>query len=68
MDAYPIESARHALLTGMVWGLASKHGLSLTPEVDEEGNYSASAILQLPPPATEGITVRIVVAAPEEES
>lgn len=64
---YPIESERHALLAGMVWGVASKYGLTLTPEVDEEGNWAASAILELPSPA-EGISVRIVVVAPEEES
>lgn len=66
MNEYPIQSERHALLAGMVWGVASKHGLMLRPEADEEGNYAASALLELPWPA-EGITVRIVVAAPEEE-
>lgn len=67
MNVYPVESERHALLTGMVWGVVAKHGLLVTPELDEQGNYAASAILELPAPA-EGITVRIVVAAPEEES
>lgn len=67
---YPIQSERHALLTGFVFGLAAKHGLTLTPEIDEQGNWAASALLELPRPVVPGITVRIVVAAddlPEEE-
>jgi len=63
---FPIQSERHALLTGMAWGLAAKHGLTISPEYDENGDYAASAILELP--AGDGVTVRIVVDAPEEES
>lgn len=67
---YPIQSERHALLTGMVFGLASKHGLIIHPEFDEYGNWAASAMLELPEPVVPGITVRIVVTAddlPEAE-
>lgn len=61
---YPIQSERHALLTGMVFGLASKHGLVIHPEIDEDGNWAASAMLELPESVTlTGISVRIVVTA-----
>jgi hypothetical protein len=62
---YPIQSQQNALLTGMVFGLATKHGLSVSPEYDENGDYAASAILDLP--AGDGVTVRIVVDAPDIE-
>lgn len=35
----------HALLTGMVLGLAAKHGLQLQPILDDAGNYTTSLLL-----------------------
>ena len=34
------ESAEHALIAGMVLGVAMKHGVDLTPVPDNEGNYT----------------------------
>lgn len=45
--AKPI-SDEHALLCGMVWGLAMKHQVPLVPEFDEEGNYMDTFELTLP--------------------
>jgi hypothetical protein len=61
---YRIKGDAHALRAGYVWGLAMKHGLRFTPELDEDGNYAASAILELPEPAF-GVRVRLVVSAEE---
>lgn len=59
---YLIEGNAHAIRAGYVWGLAMKHGLTLTPEVDANGDWAASAILELPEPAA-GVRVRLIVAA-----
>jgi hypothetical protein len=60
---YPIQSELHAWHAGQVWGVAMRHGLELRPESDAEGNWAASALLDLPG----GVTIRLVVDAPTEE-
>jgi hypothetical protein len=62
--AHPIESPDHAILAGYVFGLAMRHGLVLVPDVDEAGNYLASAVIELPG-TRPGVTVRLVVDPPE---
>jgi len=60
---YPVQSPEHALQAGFVWGVAIDHGLDLTPDMDDEGNYTASFVLNLPEPMA-GVAVRIIVEAP----
>lgn len=63
MSEYPIQSSEHALVAGMVTGLAIKAGLLVWPDYDEHGNYLASMVIA----ATEdGPRVRIVVPPPSE--
>lgn len=65
-NRYPIQSPEHALRAGMVWGMAMRYGLPFVPEVDEDGNYLASATMTLDEPF-EGVTVRLVVVPPGED-
>lgn len=64
MTAHTIQSPEHAIVTGYVFGLASKHGLVLRPDVDELGNALASAVIELPG-LRPNTVVRIVVSPPE---
>lgn len=63
---YPVAGPDHALRTGMVMGLALKHGLDVVPDVTPEGDYQASMTLTLPEPFA-GVKVRIVVTPDEDE-
>jgi hypothetical protein len=60
------DSPDHALISGMVMGLAWKHGLELTPIIDEDSNYTPRyevGGLDLP----EGVHVFINVEAPTKD-
>lgn len=63
---HKIQSPEHALQAGFVWGLAMQHGLDVVPELDDEGNYSASVLLEIPD-LNPNVTVRLIVAPPEEQ-
>jgi hypothetical protein len=56
-----IDDGRTALLTGMTIGVMMSVGLDVRPEVDENGDYKASIILELPEPALPGTKVRLTV-------
>lgn len=64
--SYPIQSAEHALVAGMVVGLAIKHGIDLRPVVDEAGNYTAEALLVVPD-LPDNVTVRLIIEPPVTE-
>jgi len=66
-EVYPVVSREHALLCGTVAGIAKRHGVDLTRELDDDGNPLASLVLRselLP----EGVTVRLIVEPPPERS
>lgn len=65
-------SDEHALLCGMVWGMAMRHGLPMNPVVDEhdDGTYDYSDTYELELPAEYGgpdspTRVFLVVQPPE---
>ena len=47
-DRHPLQDANHALFAGAILGLAMKHGITLVPVADSEGNYTAMMELRLP--------------------
>lgn len=61
---HPIESPEHAIVAGYVFGLAGKHGLDLTIDLDPDGHPQASAVVELPG-LSPGLVVRLVVDPPE---
>jgi hypothetical protein len=61
-----IVSGEHAIVAGQVWAMAMRHGLDLTPVLDEDGRYSAELELVLPTDVGVGVEhIRIVVSPPE---
>jgi hypothetical protein len=40
-------SERHALYTGMILGLAMRHGVALAPTIDAAGDYTSELALEL---------------------
>ena len=51
-------SERHALYRGWVAGMAAKHGMKATPEVDGDGNYTDRLLIDSP-------TLRVTLIVPE---
>lgn len=66
MTTHAIVSPEHAIVAGYVFGLAMKHGLIVHPDLDDLGNFLASATIELPGIRPD-ISVRIVVSPPEVE-
>jgi hypothetical protein len=57
----------HALLCGMVWGVAVKHGVPMNPVQDGDGDYTDTFELVLPEEVTKAgypVSVFLVVAPP----
>lgn len=52
-------SDEHALLCGMVWGLAMKYGLPMNPTQDDDGNYTDTMELVLPSSTRNGPEVHV---------
>lgn len=64
LDAHLIQSERHAYVAGLAWGMAIKHSIDLMPVVDDAGNYTAEAVLDLSE-VRPGLKVRLIVLPPE---
>jgi hypothetical protein len=45
---YPIKDDQQAYVSGLVVGLALKHGLDVEPILDPAGNYTAAMWLKIP--------------------
>jgi hypothetical protein len=60
-----IDDSRLALLTGMTIGVLAFHGLTVRPQVEENGDYKNSIILDLPEPARPGTQVKLTVTLVE---
>jgi len=61
------ESPEHALITGMVLGLALKHDLDITPVTNEDGYTSLFEIRDSDGGFPEGVKVFIRVEPPVRE-
>lgn len=60
-------TARHAMFVGWVAGIANREGVPLSPDVDDDGNYTNRLRLdvdglELP----EGVTLWVVVPPPPD--
>jgi hypothetical protein len=58
-------SDRHALYMGWVVGKALQHGLKITPELDDDGQFTDRLTLQLPDDAR--YTLTVVVPPPPDD-
>jgi hypothetical protein len=51
---------RHALYTGTIIGIAMRHGMSVRPVVDEDGNYKPRIYI-------EQLGIEVIVPPPDED-
>lgn len=62
------ENDRHALYTGWVLGIAMRHGIDLSPDVDEAGNYTPNLTIRFQAgPGRPAASVTLVVPPPPDD-
>ena len=62
-NSHPVQSDAHAFATGLIAGCFMKGGFDVEVELDSEGNYLTSMLVDLP---QFGQPICVVVLKPEE--